>query len=115
MIGGDDIIFTVPNNVKHVEQIISDAVVAVWPNMISEPDADWESADWSAFFYNNSSSQELWNEYGCEEEWENTMIWFILKETELTAVVGCNKNDKIYPQITQIIENLSQKFERIKK
>lgn len=110
-IGGQDIIFDVSGQ-KNVQELVFNAIAAVWPSYVVTHDRIFLEFDLDCFVYMNPECEVFWDD-GYDSSYDNTMIHVLLKENELTAVVGTNKSDKVYAQVKDIIKNLSAIFNRI--
>ena len=84
-IGGYDLLFDTPDP-KGLAKRIMDFVN--WPDAVTESAFDNPGEEDDFFWYENAEAKVGWDEDGATPELEPKMIYFLLREGHVTAVVG---------------------------
>jgi len=84
-IGGYDLLFDTPDP-KGLAKRIMDFVN--WPDAVIESAFGFPGEEDDFFWYENAAVKVVWDQDGAIEEVDDKMIYFLLREGHLTAVVG---------------------------
>ena len=87
-IGGYDTIYQIDSPCDLYKEIIN---FVDWEDAVIEYDRGSEDF----FLYENQKSKEIWDSEGLSEESENKMIYFLIKDRELTVVTDHDLTMKI--------------------
>ncbi len=99
MIGGYDTFYVTDSPNELAVEMMS---FVDWPESFIEQDEEDEG---DFFWYKDQASKNLWDAEGCIEAAENTMIYFLIDDHQLTVV-----SDK---ELTETIRNKFTNYETL--
>jgi hypothetical protein len=97
MIGGFDFIFAAPHDAL---SILRQEVLKIWPFCTERAENEQE-----VFFYKNEAIETLWETSGLCAETQDTMLYVIFADGEMTIVVDEDKGDS-----KTILDAIREKF-----
>jgi hypothetical protein len=90
-IGGYDLLFDTldPKGLaKRIQEFVN------WPDAVTQSAFDFPGEEDDFFWYENAAAKEVWDQDGAIEEVDDKMIYFLIREGHLTAVVGSGEMAK---------------------
>lgn len=104
-IGGNDIVFNIAPT-PALKDFILRYVKGVWPKMQVEkvPDVD----EW--FFYKDRVAMKSWDDWGCIDENDDTMVHLLYGDDRFTMVVAGSDGSKTGQMAIELRQNIKVNF-----